>query len=76
MLEFLSGEEPVRVRYFPARFLRDVPSTEGRELRRCGLDEALALILFEDARGIVRTARRLIEGILDTGQRERHSARP
>ena len=57
ILEFLSPKSGrVRCAYFLMRYVRDVDREEDREVRWCALDEALALVEFEDARALIRSA--------------------
>lgn len=55
-LEFTSGRELVRVRYFLIRALAERVSTDGREKRWLPFDEARRTLAFENAR-------RLLDGI-------------
>ncbi len=57
ILEFESPKSGrVRSMYFLMRYVRDVPREDDREVRWCTLDEALALVAFEDARELIRRA--------------------
>jgi len=59
VLEFESPNSGrVRSVYFEMCYVRDVPSEDDREIRWCAIEEALALIQFEDARELIRMARR------------------
>ena len=59
VLEFESPKSGrVRSVYFEMCYVRDVPSEDDREIRWCAIEEALALIQFEDARELIRMARR------------------
>ena len=49
----------IHVRYFAMRYRRDVPPHERREVRWCSLAECEQMLLFEDAREMVRRAARL-----------------
>jgi len=60
-LEFVSDKEPVRVEYFLMRFAREVPPEERREKRWGSFEETLRRIPFEDARELLRNARRIVE---------------
>jgi 8-oxo-dGTP pyrophosphatase MutT (NUDIX family) len=60
-LEYLSGREPVSVRYFLIRAGSESPSPEGREKQWFPFDEALKALVFEDSRRLVRAARSLLE---------------
>ena len=44
----------IHVRYFAMRYGRDVPADEDREIRWCSLEECERLLLYEDAREMVR----------------------
>ena len=55
ILEFESPKAGrVRCLYFLMRYVRDVPREEDREIRWCSITEALELILFDDARALIR----------------------
>jgi len=57
VLEFDSPKSGrVRSAYFLMRYVRDVEREEDREVRWCALDEALALVRFEDMRTLVAQA--------------------
>src|SRR5258708_15710146 len=57
ILEFQSPKSGrMRSIYFLMRYVRDVPREDDREVRWCTLDEALALVAFEDARELIRQA--------------------
>jgi 8-oxo-dGTP pyrophosphatase MutT (NUDIX family) len=57
ILEFVSPKAGrVRSVYFLMRYVRDVEAEDDRETRWCGLDEALDLIRFENARALIRKA--------------------
>jgi len=49
----------IHVRYFAMRYRGDVPPDESREVRWCSLDECERMLLFEDAREMVRRTARL-----------------
>jgi 8-oxo-dGTP pyrophosphatase MutT (NUDIX family) len=53
-VRFVARGEGVVVRYFLMRRLRDVPAAEHRETRWCTVEEALRLLIFENARDVVR----------------------
>ena len=55
-LEFQSGHELVSVQYFLLRPTAEGPSPEGRDKQWLGVDEALAALSFESARGLLRLA--------------------
>jgi diadenosine hexaphosphate hydrolase (ATP-forming) len=55
-LEFMSGEEPVRVRYFLIRGTGTVTSREEREKCWLPVDEARRALAFESARGLLGDA--------------------
>ena len=57
-LTFEARGRKVHVRYFAMRFRREVEATEDREVRWCSLAECERLLLFEDARELVRRAAR------------------
>ena len=58
---FAMSGETVRVSYYLMRFRRFVSSTEDRETCWCGFADALQRLSFEDAREMLRSARRMIE---------------
>lgn len=49
----------IHVRYFAMRYRGDVPPDERREVRWCSLEESERMLLFEDAREMVRRTARL-----------------
>ena len=49
----------VHVRYFAMQYRGDVPPDERREVRWCSLAECERMLLFEDAREMVRRTARL-----------------
>ena len=55
-LTFKARGRTVHVRYFAMRFTREVAADEDREVRWCSLAEAEELLLFDDARNLVRRA--------------------
>ena len=55
-LEFESKGEPVHVDYFVFRHTGMCGPGEGREPRWCSYDEAMSLIVFADARELLRSA--------------------
>ncbi len=59
VLEFVTPNgKHVRSAFFLMRFVRSVPAHESREVRWATIDEALALVQFEDTRALVEQARR------------------
>ena len=57
VLEFESPKNGrVRSVYFLMRYVRDVPAEDDREIRWCGIEEALALVGFEDIRRLILAA--------------------
>src|SRR4051812_30905989 len=62
-LRFQARGQLINVRYFAMRYRADVPAAEDRELQWCSLADCERLLLFEDAREMVRrTARALTTG--------------
>ena len=55
---FTSGKEEVEVTYFFVRYVSDAPRTEDRAIRWCRIEEAQALLSFDDSR-------RLLDGVQD-----------
>jgi len=55
-LRFEARGRRIRVRYFAMRYRGDVRRTETREVRWCSLAECEQMLLFEDAREMVRRA--------------------
>jgi 8-oxo-dGTP pyrophosphatase MutT (NUDIX family) len=55
-LEFLSGRELVRVRYYLIRAVSESASPEGREKRWFDLDAARQVLAFENARKLLAIA--------------------
>lgn len=55
-LEFMSGIEPVRVRYFLIRATGTVPPAERREKRWFSIDDARRALSFESARELMADA--------------------
>jgi 8-oxo-dGTP pyrophosphatase MutT (NUDIX family) len=55
-LEFMSGHEPVRVRYFLIRATGTVAVHEGRDKRWLPVAEARDLLVFESARALLAAA--------------------
>lgn len=49
----------IHVRYFAMRYRGEVPPGEGREIRWCSLGECERMLLYEDAREMVRRTARL-----------------
>jgi 8-oxo-dGTP pyrophosphatase MutT (NUDIX family) len=56
-----SGRDFV-VSFFLIRFLQQAPATEGRRLRWCRYEEALATVPFEATRQIISTAHKRLGG--------------
>jgi 8-oxo-dGTP pyrophosphatase MutT (NUDIX family) len=59
-LEFMSGREPVRVRYFLVRATGTVPVHEHRDTRWLPVEEARDVLAFESARALLAAAARAI----------------
>jgi 8-oxo-dGTP pyrophosphatase MutT (NUDIX family) len=59
-IEFQSGRELVRVRYFVIRAMAESPETDGREKQWLALGEARRTLSFESARHLLD----LVEGML------------
>ena len=57
-LSFEARGRTIHVRYFAMRYRGDVPPAETREVRWCSLAECEELLLFEDAREMIRRAAR------------------
>jgi 8-oxo-dGTP pyrophosphatase MutT (NUDIX family) len=55
-LEFVSKGRPVHVEYYLFRYVATTGPGEGREPRWCSLDEAMSLIVFQDARDLLKRA--------------------
>lgn len=55
-LEFPYEGQTVHVDYYLVQYLSEAESTEGRELRWCGYDEAMRLLSFENARELLCAA--------------------
>jgi 8-oxo-dGTP pyrophosphatase MutT (NUDIX family) len=55
-LEFVSKGRPVHVEYYLFRHSATTGPGEAREPRWCSLDEALNLIVFQDARDLLKRA--------------------
>jgi 8-oxo-dGTP pyrophosphatase MutT (NUDIX family) len=53
-LSFAARGRLIHVRYFAMRYRGDVPPEETREVRWCSLAECEQMLLFEDAREMVR----------------------
>jgi 8-oxo-dGTP pyrophosphatase MutT (NUDIX family) len=62
-LEFQSGREAVRVRYFLIRATGEHDSPEGREKAWYRLDDAVAQLSFENARLLLRDAGELLASL-------------
>jgi 8-oxo-dGTP pyrophosphatase MutT (NUDIX family) len=57
VLEFESPKSGrVRSVYFLMQYVRSVPAEDDREIRWCAIDEALALVKFEDVRQLIRAS--------------------
>jgi len=63
-LEFRSGDEDVRVTYYPFVFVSEVLRKEKRERRWCSYEEALNLLSHENAAYLLRKALPLMEAYL------------
>ena len=46
--------DPVHVEYYLFRYVATTGPGEGREARWCSLDEAMTLIVFQDARDLLK----------------------
>jgi 8-oxo-dGTP pyrophosphatase MutT (NUDIX family) len=57
----------VVVRYFAMRRIAEAPSSEGREIRWCQIDEVVPLLMYERAREIVRNGFEIAEKIARAG---------
>jgi 8-oxo-dGTP pyrophosphatase MutT (NUDIX family) len=62
-LEFQSGREAVRVRYFLIRATDEVDSSEGRAKKWYRIDDAARHVTFDGARQLLREARSALDGI-------------
>jgi 8-oxo-dGTP pyrophosphatase MutT (NUDIX family) len=62
-LEFQSGQEAVRVRYFLIRTTSEAESPERRKKAWYALDEAAAELEFESARQLLQDARELLASL-------------
>lgn len=62
-LEFQSGREPVRVRYFLIRATAEVESPERRKKAWYRLDEAGAHLPFENTRRLLRDVKELLASL-------------
>ena len=58
-IEFMSGREPVRVRYFLIQPTDESPATDGREKRWFTVGQAHDALSFENARALLREAIRM-----------------
>jgi 8-oxo-dGTP pyrophosphatase MutT (NUDIX family) len=66
VLEFTSGDEEVFAIYYLIAYSNEIETDEFRERRWCGLDEALELLTFDDAKQLLaENARPLIEKYVD-----------
>jgi len=62
-LEFQSGREAVRVRYFLIRATEEAESSEGRAKKWYEIDDAVRHVTFDGARQLLREARSALDGI-------------
>ena len=58
---FTSGSEEVEVRYFLVRHLADAVRTEDRAIRWCRIEEAKALLTFDDSRRLLSVVQRVLQ---------------
>jgi 8-oxo-dGTP pyrophosphatase MutT (NUDIX family) len=58
--EFNDGRGIISVTFYLCRFLADAPSAEKRAVQWCDFEEALALLTFSDARGLLQLAHVLV----------------
>jgi 8-oxo-dGTP pyrophosphatase MutT (NUDIX family) len=62
VLEFTTGDEEIFAIYYLIAYSNEIETDELRERRWCGLDEALELLTFDDAKQLLaENARPLIE---------------
>ena len=74
-LDFLSGDELVRVHYFVIRPVGEVASSEGRETRWFAFGDARRALVFDGARRLLDTTRKKIADFSAAGSAAA-SARP